>query len=226
MVTGGSSGIGKATVALLRTGEYEVVSLSRHCEKTNFSYPCDVRKKEEVKQVMANIRGDFGRIDVLVNSAGISATTKPLDVTAEEWQDIFQTNVLGVYWCCQQVLPIMRERRYGRIVNVSSIAGRLFSQNGSVAYTASKYAVVGLTRHLASQFGAYGIYVNCVCPSLTKTEMMVHLIPESRQKELADQNPLKRLAEPGEVAEVIAFLASDQSSYINGAILDVNGGLL
>ena len=165
-------------------------------------------------------------MDALVNCAGIATTTPPLEITVTEWLEIFKTNFVWTYLCCQYVLPSMCERRFGKIINISSVAGRLYSESASLAYTASKYAVIGLTKQLAAQFGAHHLNINCVCPSQTKTEMLVAHVSQEKQEALVAKNPMQRLAEPKEIAEVIAFLASEKASYVNGGVIDVNGGLL
>lgn len=226
VVTGASTGIGKATAELFKERGFTVINLSRSLPDTKFSRCCDVTNSKKVADVFQKLLGTFEKIDVLVNSAGVAATTDPLQISLEEWDVIFKTNVVGSYLCCQQVLPSMCERRYGQIVNVSSLAGRSYSKSSSVAYTASKYAVIGLTRQLAAHFGPMNIRINCICPSHTETEMLMKHVTLKRQAEIAADIPLKRLAKPKEVAESIFFLASDAASYVNGAILDVNGGSL
>ncbi len=168
----------------------------------------------------------LGRVDILVNCAGIVSMTDPLRLRLADWEAVLRTNLIGTYFCCKQALSHMRRQRYGRIVNLSSIAGRSYSRSASLAYTSSKYAVIGLTRQLAAQFGKNHITVNCICPSETRSEMLLRAVPRARLRSAARANPLGRLAEPSEVAQAIAFLTSDAASYINGAVLDINGGLL
>lgn len=226
IVTGASSGIGKATAQLLRERGVRAIGLSRRAGDDEGSRRCDVRSEDEVAKVFDEIAATFGGIDILVNSAGEASTAPPLDLNADEWESVFRTNVFGTWFCCRHAIRHMLPRGQGRIVNVGSIAGRSYSRSASVAYTASKYSVVGLTRHLAAAFGKDGITVNCVAPSQTETEMLIRNLPEERRRELAAGNPLGRLARPREVAEAIAFLIGDGASYINGAVIDVNGGLL
>ena len=226
VVTGASSGIGRATVELLRERGVTTLGLSRRLADTDTSLHCDVRDERSVAQAFRRALKRFTRIDLLVNCAGVAMKGDPLAVSVAEWRLAFDTNVLGTYWCCAQALRAMRRRRFGRIVNVSSIAGRSYSRHASVAYTASKYAVIGMTRQLAARFGKDGITINCVCPSETKTEMFMQTVPPARRRGLAARHPMGRLAEPDEVAQVIGFLGSEAASYVNGAIIDVNGGVI
>lgn len=226
VVTGASSGIGRATFDLFTKQGWRTVGLARRFSNTPSTRRVDVDRVAEVEKVFHDLLKEHGRIDVLVNCAGITSMMNPLEIPVAEWEKVFRTNVFGTYLCCQQVLPAMCERRFGKIVNVSSIAGRFYSQSASVAYTASKYAVIGITRQLAGQFAAHGVNINCVCPSQTATEMFLNNVSKEQQERLTANHPMKRLAKPEEVAEAIAFLTSDKASYINGAVLDVNGGLL
>jgi len=164
-------------------------------------------------------------MDALVNCAGIASQTDPMKVTLQEWDRLLQTNLVGTYLCCKAALGAMQQQRHGRIVNVASRAARSYSHTSSVAYTCSKYGVIGLTRQLAANFAGKGITVNCVCPSETLSEMLKTCVPAARLRALGRAHPMGRLAEPREVAEVIGFLVSDAASYLNGAVIDVNGGL-
>lgn len=226
VVTGASSGIGLVTAEVLRDAGVTTIGLARRLQDGRTSRQCDVTDEGAVARVFADIVSAFGQLDILITCAGISRRGHPLGLTALDWDEMLRTNVVGTYLCCKHALPAMRRQRYGRVVNVSSIAGRTYSRSASVAYTASKYAVIGLTRHLAAAFGADGVTVNCVCPSQTGTPMMEVTLGSAEVKALASAHPLGRLAEPIEVAHAIRFLASEAASYINGAVLDVNGGLL
>lgn len=226
VVTGASRGIGRATVGLLAGRGVTTIGLARGMADSDRTRQADVSDEEDVAGVFDDIVSAFGRIDILVNCAGVASTGDPLALSVGDWEAVLRTNLIGTYLCCKGALPVMRRQRFGRIVNVASVAGRSYSRTASVAYTASKYGVVGLTRQLAATFGHEGITVNCVAPSQTETEMLVAATTQDQRDALAAANPLGRLAEPLEVAETIAFLASDAASYINGAILDVNGGVL
>lgn len=224
VVTGASRGIGAATARLLRSEGFKTVGLSRGIRPGPWSRRCDVAEEASVVDVFRGIVTEYGRIDVLVNCAGAASTAGPLELGSADWELLFRTNVLGTYLACREAIPSMRRLRYGRIVNLASIAARSYSRTASVAYTSSKYAVVGLTRHLAAAFGRDGVRVNCVCPSQTRTEMLERALSPRRRRALEASSPLGRLAEPEEIARAILFLASDGASYVNGAAIDVNGG--
>ncbi len=226
VVTGASSGIGKVTAKLLSQSGILTVAISRRLKNSEWTRRCDVQQESSVQRVFNEIASTLGHIDILVNCAAVVSTEDPLEISVEKWEEVFRVNLLGSYFCCKYAIPHMRGRRYGKIVNVSSIAGRLYSRTASVAYTCSKYAVIGLTRHLAATFGRDGININCVAPSQTLSDTLMAHVPQAQLNVLAASNPLGRLASPEEVARSIIFLASDAASYINGAVLDVNGGLV
>jgi len=225
VVTGASSGIGYATSELLRSQGLAVIGLARGLKDSQWTRSCDVRDEEKVEAVFHEIEIEFGHLDLLVNCAGItSLVSDPLSYSAKDWEEIFQTNLIGMYHCCKHALSKMVRHGYGRIVNVSSIAARSYSRTASLPYTCSKYGVIGLTRQLAENFGSQGITINCVCPSQTKTDMLIKNVKADILKERAACVPLGRLAEPEEIAQVIGFLVSDSALYVNGAVIDINGG--
>ena len=226
VVTGGSRGIGKATVNLFREQGWTVLAISRSLQDTAQTRSCDVGDEDAVRRVFEEIVTDLGKIDFLVNCAATASTERAMDSTATGWEEVLRTNLIGTFLCSKYALKDMLKRRFGKIVNVSSIAGRSYSRTASVAYTSSKYGVIGLTRQLAAEFGPEGINVNCVCPSQTKTDMLVSKISEQKIKELQALVPLRRLAEPEEIARTILFLVSKGASYLNGAVIDINGGQL
>ena len=226
VITGASRGIGKATFELLRARGIRTFGLARNWKDTQSGAACDVSDESSVRRAFGWVEERFGRLDILVNCAGVATTTPPLESTGKEWEEILRTNVIGTYLCCKQAIPLMQKSGGGTIVNVSSVAGRSYSLTASVPYTSSKYAVIGITRQLAARFGKEGIRINCVCPSQTKTEMLLENIPQNRIRELESVHPLGRLAEPSEVAETIWFLSSAAASYMNGTVLDVSGGMV
>lgn len=226
VITGGSRGIGRATLELLSKRGFRAVDLSRGAKSGPTSEPCDVRSESSVQAAFAAVEKRLGSIDALVNCAGVATFGGALDMERAQWDSVFETNVTGALLCSQAALASMIKRRSGAIVNVSSIAGRTFSRTASVAYTSSKYAVIGLTRQLAAEFAPKGVRVNCVAPSQTQTEMLTENFPGSTLKKIAASLPMGRLAKPREVASVIAFLLSEDASYVNGAVIDVNGGIL
>jgi 3-oxoacyl-[acyl-carrier protein] reductase len=166
----------------------------------------------------------FGTVDILVNNAGILGTTRPLEqIPDADWDELLAINVKGVFNCTKTVLPIMQARRYGKIVNVSSSAGRSTSTFGGAHYTTSKAAVLGLTRHTAREAAPFNINVNATAPGSMDTEMVrERASPEHIERE-RQQIPLRRLGTAQDEANLVLFLCSDESSYIAGATIDING---
>lgn len=204
VVVGASRGIGQATAEKFEANTYRVVRVSRAS--------CDIRREEEVAALFDYVESDYGRLDAVVNSAAIVGH----DATPRDWMDVLRTNLIGAWLVCREALSHMSQ---GAIINIGSIAARYCSKTANMAYTCSKYGVVGLTRCLAQE--SLPVRVNCVMPSQTATKMLPReLIPL-----LEKQHPMGRLAQPEEIANVIYWLASDDASYVHGAIIDVNGGL-
>jgi len=188
---------------------------------------CDVAKADEVWKAVDQVIARFDTIDVLVNNAGVLRTTTPLEkITEEEWDLLMNVNLKGFFLFLRSVLPIMREKKYGKIVNMASSAGRSTSELGGAHYTASKAAVLGLTRYTAREYGPYGINVNSICPGLVETPMIREEATQKRLDHWLEQIPLGRFADPVEAADLVLFLASDQARYITGATIDFNGGSL
>jgi 3-oxoacyl-[acyl-carrier protein] reductase len=188
---------------------------------------CDVSKTDEIQRTVDTVVAAFGTVDILVNNAGVLRTTTPMDeITEEEWDLIMDVNLKGVFLFSRAVLRIMREKRHGKIVNISSSAGRSTSELGGAHYTASKAGVLGLTRHIAREYGPYGINVNAVCPGLVETPMIREEASQERLDHWLTQIPLGRFADPMEEADLVLFLASEQAKYITGATIDFNGGSL
>jgi 3-oxoacyl-[acyl-carrier protein] reductase len=187
---------------------------------------CDVSSPADVQRAMQAVVARFGTVDILVNNAGVLRSTAPLETIPEdEWDFIMEVNLKGMFLFSKAVLPIMREKRYGKIVNISSSAGRSTSELGGAHYTVSKAGALGLTRHTAREYGQYNINVNSICPGLVDTPMTRKLVNE-RLDHWLGQIPLGRLAESSEEAALVLFLASDDSRYITGATIDFNGGSL
>jgi NAD(P)-dependent dehydrogenase (short-subunit alcohol dehydrogenase family) len=166
----------------------------------------------------------FGRLDILVNNAALARSTRFHNLTAEEWRQAIEVNLTAPFLLIQAVLPAMKAQQYGRIVNISSTAGRTVSTLGGAHYTASKAGLLGLTRAAAKELGQFGITVNAICPGMIDTELThEHAAPELLNK-LAANYPVPRLGTPLEVADLICFAASEAAGYITGASLDINGG--
>ena len=166
----------------------------------------------------------FGSVDILVNNAGVLYPTKVTDITESEWDTVIDVNLKGTFLCSQAVIEPMSASGWGRIINFSSTAGKNISTVGGAHYTAAKAGILGFTRHLAKEVASNGITVNAICPGLIDTEMVRATIDESRIRAYEQGFPISRLGQPEEVAELVAFLASDRAAYITGASLDINGG--
>jgi 3-oxoacyl-[acyl-carrier protein] reductase len=222
VVTGAAQGIGAATAALLREQGAEVVRLDR--QAGDGVVQCDVTDKEQVDEVFAGI----GRIDILVNNAGITRDNLLFKMPYDEWQSVLNTNLTSMFLCCQAAQKVMVPARYGRIVNLSSRSA--LGNRGQVNYAAAKAGVQGLTATLAIELGPYDITVNAVAPGYIATPMTaataerVGSSAEEHQAMAAERTPLRRVGRPEEIAAVIAFLASDEASYVSGQTLYVNGG--
>jgi 3-oxoacyl-[acyl-carrier protein] reductase len=188
------------------------------------AYPADVSRLAQVEAMVAATVARFGTVDILVNNAGILGTTRPLEqIPDADWDELLAINVKGVFNCTKTVLPIMQARRYGKIVNVSSSAGRSTSTFGGAHYTTSKAAVLGLTRHTAREAAPFNINVNATAPGSMDTEMVrERASPEHIERE-RQQIPLRRLGTAQDEANLVLFLCSDESSYIAGATIDING---
>jgi 3-oxoacyl-[acyl-carrier protein] reductase len=189
----------------------------------------DVANEEDVRRAVQEILDRWGRIDVLINTAGSygAAYRATHDTPVEEWDDVFASNVRGSFLCAKAVLPHMMAAGGGRIINFASNAGRSVSPLLGCSYTAAKTAVIGLTRHLSREYARHGILVNTIAPGPVAGERVSELLKNDGDSiALNDQIPIGRLAEPGDIVDVVLFMASDASRYMTGAILDVSGGLI
>ena len=187
----------------------------------------DISKSDEVDEMVRQTVEHFGTVDLLVNNAGILQMKQPLEtVTNEDWDRMMGVNLNGAFYCMRAVLPIMKEKNYGRIVNVSSSAGRSTSANGGAHYTVSKAAILGLSRHAARENARYNIRINAVAPSSLNTDMGLEAVGAEHLEKSKSQIPVGRLGAPGDVSPTVLFLLSDEVGFITGATLDINGGLL
>ena len=227
LITGSSRGIGAATARLaagygarvILHGKTDSTLLHNMATELHAKYICcDVADENSVQQEV----GKLGRIDILINAAGINLSKPFLEQTTESWKETFDVNVLGTVNFSKAVIPQMLERRQGKIINIASIKGYPHI-SGSTAYAASKAAIISLTANMAREFAPH-ILVNAVAPGFTDTTMTEKTLTERIRKQI-DQIPLKRMARPEEIAEVILFLASDKCNYMTGETIKVSGGL-
>jgi 3-oxoacyl-[acyl-carrier protein] reductase len=238
IVTGGARGIGKAVgsafvregakVCLVDADQGALKTAKNEIQKNGeeiLALPCDITKSADVKAAVNRVQKTWGRIDILVNNAGIIRRGTIDTVTEEDWDRVIEVNLKGTFNCCKAVAGIMKQQRYGKIVNVSSIAGKMGDITSAPGYGPSKAGVDALTKTLARQLAPYGINVNAVSPHAIETEMSAQW-SEERRREIIASIPLGRLGKPEDVAEAVLFLASDDASFITGEILDVNGGAL
>ena len=234
IVTGGSKGIGAGLVEAFVKEGAKVVSVARnHSEETlkkykSLDYPVlcpstDVRERASVTKTVGETLKAFGRVDILVNNAGTNHKGKIEDITEEQWDEVLDVNLKGAFLFCQAAVPHMKKTG-GSIVNVSSIAGRHRSVSSGIHYVCSKAGLLGLTKQLAMELAREKVRVNAVCPSQTHTPMLDKINTKDELKTLATNIPMGRIAQVNEQTNVILFLASAASSYMTGAIVDVNGG--
>ncbi len=216
LVTGGESGLGAAITQKFRTDGLRVLTLDL---AGTADLRVDVRDAAAVDAAVASV----GQVDVLVNSAGVIGSNKPLwETTDSEWQLTFDVNVVGTFHLCRAVIPGMRDRGWGRIVNLASMAGKDGNPNLS-AYSASKAAVIGLTKSLGKELATSGVLVNAVAPALIATPMNASTAPETLER-MKSLIPMGRVGRADEVAELVAWLASDRCSFSTGAVYDISGG--
>lgn len=236
IITGAARGIGLATaerfinegatVVLADTNWHEVSHLANSFTDqgyTTSAIKVDVSQRDSVSAMVRTTEQRYGQIDILVNNAGIAGRSAPIEeITDEDWESMMAIDLKSVYLCCQAVVPGMKQRRYGRIVNVASIAGKEGNPN-MIPYSAAKAGVIGLTKALAREVSPHGIYVNAVAPAVIETPILQQLTPE-QVNYMVQRIPLGRTGKPDEVAALIYWLASDEASFTTGQCIDISGG--
>ncbi|MAC80331.1 MAG: beta-ketoacyl-ACP reductase [Rhodobacteraceae bacterium] len=231
LVTGGSRGIGAAISKALKDAGYSVAAsyagndeaAAKFTEETGIkTYKWDVGSYEASKAGIAQIEADLGPIDVVVANAGITRDAPFHKMTPEQWQQVIDTNLTGVFNTVHPVWPGMRERGFGRVVVISSINGQK-GQFGQVNYAATKAGDLGIIKSLAQEGAAKGITANAICPGYIATDMVM-AVPEKVREKIIAQIPVGRLGEPEEIARCVVFLASDDAGFVNGSTLTANGG--
>ena len=235
VVTGAAKGIGLAIAKRLVEDGYKsviIVDLFKDAaenaartldpeQKTVFAYSCNVSDPESVNSTFAEIEQKHGIVSVLVNNAGITKDAMFHKMEKSQWDAVINVNINGIYNTCKAVIPSMRQAKYGKIVNLASVSA--FGNVGQTNYGASKAAVIGFTKCLARESARNNITVNAVAPSYVNTDMLQAVPPETMQR-FIDAIPAHRLAEPSEIASVVSFLCSDDSSFVNGECIVASGG--
>ena len=237
IVTGAGQGIGRAiSLSLAKKGAglviadinsetaSKVAEVIRDTGGKAIAHKTDVSKVDEIKTLVNRTVQEFGTVDILVNNAGIFHTTPVEDITEEEWDRMMAINLKSVFFLSQQVLPFMKAKKSGRIISMSSLAGRMGGYANGVGYSASKAGIIGLTMALARRVAEFNITVNAVAPGTTESEI-IKQISQEKLDAIKESIPLKRLGKPENIAEVVAFLASEEAEFITGAVIDVNGGM-
>jgi 3-oxoacyl-[acyl-carrier protein] reductase len=237
LVTGASQGIGRACALKLAKEGARLAVAARNQEKLNelvaeimaaggeaAAFTLDVADEDQVKPTIKAAIAQFGKIDILVNNAGITRDQLVMRMKRADWDAVLQTNLTSAYLCIQQVIGSMLKQRWGRIINITSVFGQM-GQAGQANYSASKAGLIGLTMAIAREVGSRNITCNAVAPGFIETAMTA-VLSEELKRTAVQQIPLGRVGSPDDVASAVAFLASDDASYITGHVLNVNGGML
>ncbi|MBI5603995.1 MAG: SDR family oxidoreductase [Deltaproteobacteria bacterium] len=236
LVTGAGQGIGRA-IALLaayeggrvavvdwnpETGQ-ETLKLLEGAGGEGFFWAADVTQPSAVSEVVDQVHKRWGRIDILINNAGFDRPAGIFKIKTEDWDAVQGVHLRAAMLFISRVMPIMRDQKYGQVVNISSVYGKVGGK-GEIAYAVAKAGLLGLTKSVAKEVGRYGIRVNAVLPGLTETPSIQAMMAEKFKAEILAQTPLGRMARPEEIARAVVFLASDEASFITGAGLEVSGG--
>jgi 3-oxoacyl-[acyl-carrier protein] reductase len=235
LITGAGGAMGAATarrlaadgyrVALVDVADGAIKQLASELGKEAQSLTADVSDAASCDDTIAEIERTAGPVDILVNNAGVLSNHKAAETTPEEWRRVLSVNLDGAFYLSRRVLPGMKSRRFGRIVNVCSLAMKSGGLTAGTAYTASKGALAALTFSLAREAAPFGVTVNAISPAYVKTPMVTEQLSETQRKALLAQIPVGRFCEPEEFAHCVAFLVAPLSGFITGEILDLNGGL-
>lgn len=226
IITGGSSGIGKAAVnKFVNAGAKVAVWDVAPCAETeNLKFfKVNTANPTDVASALTQTLNSFGSVHILINNAGITRDASFQKMTSEQWQQVLDVNLTGVFNCCKAVSSVMIQNNFGRIINTSSIVG-LYGNYGQANYAATKAGVIAFTKTLSRELGKYNITVNAVAPGFIATDM-IKTIPDKVIESMKEKVPLKKLGAPEDVANLYAFLASDEAQFISGAVVSVDGGL-
>jgi NAD(P)-dependent dehydrogenase (short-subunit alcohol dehydrogenase family) len=233
IVTGAATGIGEAiakrlaasgaTIAVADLDQAGATAVAQSLGNNSFALPVDITSSRSVFDAISHVLAKTTRIDILVNNAGLAGRAAPIwEQTEEDWQKIIAVNMTGVFNTCRAVLPHMRERQYGRIVNIASIAGKEGNPNMG-PYSATKAAVIGLTKSIGKEVATEGICVNAVAPAVVRTKMLDQLTP-AQVAYMTDRIPMRRTGSPEEIAAVVHFLSSPDCSFVTAQCYDASGG--
>jgi NAD(P)-dependent dehydrogenase (short-subunit alcohol dehydrogenase family) len=234
IVTGAARGLGRAAVERLHARGASVAINARDAARATqhaaslgeraLAVPGDLTADGAPARIVRETLERFGRVDIVVNNAALAKSTRFADLFLEEWRLALEVNMTVPFLFTQAALPIMKEQHYGRIINISSSAGRSVSTLGGAHYTASKTGLLGLTRASAKELGKFGITVNAICPGMIDTELTRENAADDQLQRLAASYPVPRLGTAEEVADLICFVASEEAGYLTGTSIDINGG--
>ena len=239
IVTGAAQGIGYYAAKMLCQNGMKAALVDLNGEKVQKAaeelsaqpgcagvapFACDVSDEKAIEKILDEIVAHFGQVDVIVNGAGILSATKIPDIEREEWDRVMGVNLTGSFFMVQKALPYLKQSKHPRIINISSVAGRMGGTANSMSYAASKGGLCAITRCMARQLGPFKITVNAMCPGPTLTTIM-DCYSEEAMRDLESRIVLGRQAEPDEIATGICYLASEEACYVTGIMLDINGGI-
>ena len=235
VITGASQGIGHTMATVFAKAGAKVMCIARSESKIKelclnisdedgiaFPFVCDVGNGEAFSDTIKSIANEYGKLDILINNAGITRDALLMRMTDSQWDEVIQTNLKGAFYGIKSAIRPMMKNKFGRIINITSIVG-LTGNPGQANYAASKAGLIGMTQSIAKEFGSRGITVNCIAPGWIDTEMTVE-ISEDSKKDLLDKIPIRKIGKPEDIAHAAVFLASDEASYITGQTIVVDGG--
>jgi len=236
IVTGAAGSLGVATAKALLEEGHNVILMDISQERLNDlqkelpgkTYPvaCNLADPDDVERAFKVIEGTIGNVDILVNNAGILSNNKAEATSVSEWQKVMSVNLDGVFFLSRLVMPGMKKRGWGRIINTSSLAAKSGGITAGTAYSTSKGAIMSLTFSLAAELASYGVTVNGIAPAYVRTPMVMKQLTEEQREQIVAKIPVKRFCEPEEFAHVVSFLVNPLAGFITGEIIDQNGGLI